>query len=258
MKKKVYLGTNTKMYKGIADTVAYLEELCRLTADISREALELFVIPSFTALESARRCAPEALVRLGAQNMGWEKQGPYTGEISPRMLREVGVSIVELGHSERRHVLRETDDMINRKVLCAEQQGLTILLCVGETAEEKARGLADEVLRTQLKAGLYRMDPRGAERLWVAYEPVWAIGENGVPASSAYARERHTTLRRTLTELYGPERGSRVPLLYGGSVHLDNAVKLSQEAEIDGLFIGRSAWDARNFTAIIREVLAAG
>ena len=170
----------------------------------------------------------------------------------------MGVSIVELGHSERRHVLRETDDMINRKVLCAEQQGLTILLCVGETAEEKARGLADEVLRTQLKAGLYRMDPRGAERLWVAYEPAWAIGENGVPASSAYARERHTTLRRTLTELYGPERGSRVPLLYGGSVHLDNAVKLSQEAEIDGLFIGRSAWDARNFTAIIREVLAAG
>ena len=173
MKKKVYLGTNTKMYKGIADTVAYLEELCRLTADISREALELFVIPSFTALESARRCAPEALVRLGAQNMGWEEQGPYTGEISPRMLREVGVSIVELGHSERRHVLRETDDMINRKVLCAEQQGLTILLCVGETAEEKARGLADEVLRTQLKAGLYRMDPRGAERLW------WPMSQSG-------------------------------------------------------------------------------
>ena len=102
------------------------------------------------------------------------------------------------------------------------------------------------------------MDPRGTERLWVAYEPVWAIGENGVPASSAYAGERHATLRRTLIELYGPEGGSRVPLLYGGSVHQGNAVELSREAEIDGLFIGRSAWDARNFAAIIREVLAAG
>ena len=107
--KKVYLGTNTKMYKGVADTASYLEELCRLTGDLSREALELFVIPSFTALESARRCAPRELVRLGGQNMGWAGEGPYTGEISPKMLLEVGADIAELGHSERRHVLGETD-----------------------------------------------------------------------------------------------------------------------------------------------------
>ena len=115
--KKVYLGTNTKMYKGVADTVSYLEELCRLTGDLSREALELFVIPAFTALESARRCAPRELVRLGGQNMGWAGEGPYTGEISPKMLLEVGADIAELGHSERRHVLGETEEMVNRKVL---------------------------------------------------------------------------------------------------------------------------------------------
>ena len=255
--KKVYLGTNTKMYKGVADTVSYLEELCRLTGDLSREALELFVIPAFTALESARRCAPRELVRLGGQNMGWAGEGPYTGEISPKMLLEVGADIAELGHSERRHVLGETDERVNRKVLCAAEYGLTALLCIGETAEEKARGLADEVLRTQLKAGLYGLDAGGAERLWVAYEPVWAIGEHGVPATREYAGERHDTIRRTLTELYGEQAGQAVPLLYGGSVNPDNAVGLIRMENIDGLFIGRSAWDARKFNAIIRDVLAA-
>ena len=255
--KKVYLGTNTKMYKGVADTVSYLEELCRLTGDLSREALELFVIPAFTALESARRCAPRELVRLGGQNMGWAGEGPYTGEISPKMLLEVGADIAELGHSERRHVQGEPDEMVNRRVRCAAEYGLTALLCIGETAEEKARGLADEVLRTQLKAGLYGLDAGGAERLWVAYEPVWAIGEHGVPATREYAGERHDTIRRTLTELYGEQAGQAVPLLYGGSVNPDNAVGLIRMENIDGLFIGRSAWDARKFNAIIRDVLAA-
>lgn len=134
---------------------------------------------------------------------------------------------------------------------------LADLLGIGETAEEKARGLADEVLRTQLKAGLYGLDAGGAERLWVAYEPVWAIGEHGVPATREYAGERHDTIRRTLTELYGEQAGQAVPLLYGGSVNPDNAVGLIRMENIDGLFIGRSAWDARKFNAIIRDVLAA-
>lgn len=253
---KVYLGTNTKMYKGIADTVSYLKELYALTQDISRDEMELFVIPSFTTLESARRCLPDDKIRLGAQNMGWEDEGPFTGEVSPRMLEEVGVTIAELGHSERRHVLLETNEMINRKVLCAISHGMTALLCIGETAEEKELGLADEVLRTQLKAGLHGVDPQKAGQLWIAYEPVWAIGEKGVPATKEYAAERHATIRRTLEELFGAQSGAAVPILYGGSVNPQNATGLIQMEHIDGLFIGRSAWNAQNFNALIRDVLA--
>lgn len=256
-KKKVYLGTNTKMYLGVADTVAFLKELCSLTADLNRDELELFVIPSFTALEAARRCSSEALVRLGGQNMGWAAQGPYTGEISPKMLLEVGADIAELGHSERRHVLGETNEMVNRKVLCAAEHGLTVLLCVGETAAEKEMGLADSVLCTQLKAGLYGLDAEGAQRLWVAYEPVWAIGESGVPATAEYAGARHNLIRSTLVELYGETIGNAVPILYGGSVNRANAVGYIRINHTNGLFIGRSAWNAQNFNAIIRDVLAA-
>ena len=252
---KVYFGTNTKMYKNIAQTVAFLTRLDQLTADISREDLELFVIPSFTTLDAARRCVPPERIALGAQNMGWEDEGQFTGEISPLMLKEVGTRIVEIGHSERRHVLGETDWMENRKVLCALRHGFTPLLCIGETGEQKELGLSDEVLRTQLKAGLHGVSPEDAPKLWVAYEPVWAIGVSGVPASPEYAAEKHQVIRDCLVELFGPA-GKGIPLLYGGSVNPENAPALIPLPNIDGLFIGRSAWDADNFNRIIRDCLA--
>ena len=249
-KQKVYFGTNTKMYKTIAQTVDFLTALDRLTAHLDREELTLFVIPSFTALEPARRCVPPERILLGAQNMGWADEGQFTGEISPLMLKEVGVQVVEIGHSERRHVLGETDWMENQKVLCALRHGFTPLLCIGETGEQKELGLSDEVLRTQLKAGLRGVSPADAAKLWVAYEPVWAIGVNGVPASPDYASQKHQVIRQCLLELFG-DAARDIPLLYGGSVNLDNAPKLLPLPDIDGLFIGRSAWEAENFARII-------
>lgn len=254
--KRVYLGTNTKMYKTIAQTVDYLQELHELTKNISREEMELFVIPSFTTLERARACVPEESILLGAQNMGWEDEGQFTGEISPLMLKEVGVRIVEIGHSERRHILKETDDMENRKVLCALRHRFTPLLCIGETGEQKEKGLSDEVLRMQIKRGLYNVSPEEAKNLWIAYEPVWAIGVGGIPATKEYAAEKHKTIRTALKELFGAV-ADEIPLLYGGSVNSGNAVELLQMPEIDGLFIGRSAWDAKNFHRIICDVLLA-
>ncbi|NLV59058.1 MAG: triose-phosphate isomerase [Clostridiales bacterium] len=250
---KLYLGTNTKMYKTIADTVDFLTRLAANTADLSRDALELFVIPSFTTLGEARQCVPRESITLGAQNMGWEDQGQFTGEISPLMLREVGVEIVEIGHSERRHVLHETDEEENRKVLCALRHGLRPLLCIGETAQQKAQGIADEILRIQLKIGLQGMDPAQADRLMIAYEPVWAIGVSGVPASADYAQEKHAVIKRTLAELLGED--AQVPVLYGGSVNDGNCEELIALPAVDGLFIGRSAWDADRFDGIIRKVL---
>ena len=253
-KKKIYFGTNTKMYKTIKDTVEFVSQLQELTKDISREDMQLFVIPSYTTLRDANEAKDEDLLMVGAQNMGWEQEGQFSGEISPVMLKEVGMELVMIGHSERRHVLGETDEMENKKVLCALRNGLTPLLCIGETGEQKALGLSDEVLRTQIKIGLHGVRAEDAAKVWIAYEPVWAIGVNGVPATKEYAEEKHGVMRATLIELYGEEVGSRIPLLYGGSVNPENAPELIQRENIDGLFIGRSAWQADKFEAIIRTV----
>ncbi len=256
MKKPFYMGTNTKMYKTIADTVSFLTHLDALTADIDRRALTLFVIPSFTTLDAARRNVDPARILLGAQNMAWEDEGQFTGEISPLMLKEVDTRIVELGHSERRHVLGETDEMIGRKVRCALCHAFTPLLCIGETGAQKELGLSDEVLRTQLKTALHGVDPESARQLWVAYEPVWAIGVSGIPASPEYAAEKHRVIRACLFELLG-DVGAKIPILYGGSVNPENAPILSKLPEVDGLFIGRSAWVAERFDVLIRDCLAA-
>ncbi|MDO5145923.1 MAG: triose-phosphate isomerase [Eubacteriales bacterium] len=254
MKKRFYFGTNTKMYKTIKDTVEFVKSLQEATKDISREKITLFVIPSYTTLKDANETKDEELLMIGAQNMGWEEQGQFTGEISPLMLQEVGTDLVMIGHSERRHVLGETDEEENKKVLCALRHDFTTLLCVGETEEEKEYGISAETIRIQLKKGLYGVTKEMTKKLWVAYEPVWAIGVNGKPATKEYAEEIHIVIKETLKELFG-EEGTEIPVLYGGSVNPENAVGLSKMEHIDGLFIGRSAWNADNFNKIIRDVL---
>lgn len=252
--KKWYMGTNTKMYKTIAETNEFVSKLCALTKDIGREDFELFVIPSYTTLDQANRNRDPLLLKLGAQNMGWEERGQFTGEISPLMLQEVGCDLVMIGHSERRHVFLETDDMERRKVRCALDHGFTALLCIGETEEEKDAGKSDEVLIRQLELGLADISDAEAARIWVAYEPVWAIGVNGKPITIDYADEKITVIRKELKRLF-PQNGEAVPVFYGGSVNPENACALSHCKDINGLFIGRSAWDADRFNDLIRMVL---
>ena len=151
MQKKIYFGTNLKMYKTIADTVDYLQKLVSNTKDISRDRIELFVIPSYTSLYKAVESIDRSDIKLGAQNMCWEDQGQFTGEISPLMLKEIGLDLVMIGHSERRHVFGESDTEENKKVKAALNHGFIALLCIGETLEEKNFGISEEVLRTQLK-----------------------------------------------------------------------------------------------------------
>ncbi len=246
---RLYLGTNTKMYKTIGDTASFLTQLRQLTEDLADSPLTLFVIPSFTSLESANRITSGSHIRLGAQNMCWEDQGQFTGEISPVMLKEVGVSVVEIGHSERRHVFREDDFDQEKKTAKAAQSGFTPLLCIGETLTQREYGLSGETLSTQLKVGLHSITGEQADNLWIAYEPVWAIGVNGIPADSDEG------IRRILCQRFGGEQGSRIPILYGGSVNPQNAQELIKLPDVDGLFIGRSAWDASQFNRIIRQVM---
>lgn len=249
--KRLLMGTNLKMYKTASQTQEYLAALQTLTNDL-RENLTLFVIPSYTALERARATVSDKTILLGAQNMHPEEQGQFTGEISPLMLQEFDLDIVEIGHSERRHVFNETDEQENKKVRSALDHGFTALLCVGETAEQKASGISDEVLAMQLKIGLHGVKPEQATRIWVAYEPVWAIGVNGIPASADYVRARHEHIHKVLKALFVSDE---IPVLYGGSVNPQNAEELILQPGVDGLFTGRAAWEAEKFNDLIRQVL---
>lgn len=256
MGKKLYFGSNLKMYKNIQDTVSYLQDLAARTKDISREEIELFIIPSYTALEIAVRRTDRTFVRLGAQNMCWEDEGQFTGEISPLMLRELGLDLVMVGHSERRHVFGETDQEENLKVKAALKHGFTALLCIGETAEEKDYGISPEVLRTQLKIGFHDVPASSVPHIWVAYEPVWSIGVNGTPASAEYAEKMHQVIKNCLLEIFG-KAGADIPVLYGGSVNPGNAEELIVQPSIDGLFTGRAAWQADKFDQLIRKAILA-
>jgi triosephosphate isomerase len=239
------------MTKTIAQTYSFVTELERLIGDLPDERFQVFVVPSFTTIEKAKKSVSKILI--GAQNMSWADEGQFTGEISPLMLKEVGCDIVEIGHSERRHVLGETNRQENMKVTTALRHGFTALLCIGETDEQKSYGISDEVLRIQLKIGLDGIEKKQAENLWIAYEPVWAIGVSGVPATKEYAERKHAVIKNELTELFGKD--NEIPVLYGGSVNNSNASELISTPGIDGLFIGRSAWDAQNFSKIIHEAL---
>ena len=250
--KKLYFGSNLKMYKNIQDTISYLEELERLTSDISSDDMELFIIPSFTSLEKAKESVHH--IRIGAQNMCWEDQGQFTGEISPVMLKELGIDLVMIGHSERRHVFGETDIQENRKVQACLRHGMNVLLCVGETEEEKKYGISAEILRKQLIVGFHGVTEDDAKNIRVAYEPVWSIGVHGTPASADYAEAMHRVLKQCLREIFG-NASEQIPVLYGGSVNADNAGQLIVQKSIDGLFVGRAAWQADQFNNLIRDAM---
>ena len=252
--KKLYFGSNLKMYKTIRETVDYLTRLEELTKDIDRSKMELFILPSFTTLQAAAGAVDPALIRLGAQNMCWEEQGQFTGEISPLMLRELGLDLVMAGHSERRHVFGESDEEENRKVLSAIAHGMTALLCIGETAEDKKYGVSREVLRKQLKIGLFGVGPEAVGMIRVAYEPVWSIGVTGTPASPEYAEEMHAEIKACLRELFG-ERSEEIPVLYGGSVNPGNSDQMIVLPSVDGLYVGRAAWQADAFDRLIRSAI---
>lgn len=252
MGKKLYFGSNLKMYKTIEQTREYLCSLLEYTKDIDRDEIELFIIPSYTALESATKCVDHKYIKLGAQNMNWEKEGQFTGEISPAMLKEIGMDLVMIGHSERRHVFGEKDSEENKKVKTALEHGFKALLCVGETEEQKNYGVSVETLRSQLKIGFHNVPVSEVSNIWVAYEPVWSIGVNGTPASADYAECMHQEIKRCLIDIFG-ERGNEIPVLYGGSVNLGNANELIVQPSIDGLFVGRAAWQADKFEQLIHE-----
>jgi triosephosphate isomerase len=242
-----WIGTSWKMNKTLAEARVFAEAL--VAADPAADArIQRFVIPPFTALREVKAMLEQTSVKVGAQNMHWADDGAWTGEISPVMLRDCNLDLVELGHSERRAHFGETDETVGRKVEAAVRHGLIPLICIGETLSEKQAGRARDVLSAQVRGALGRLG--GAERqaqILLAYEPVWAIGANGSPASADYADARQAEI----AALAGDLLGRRVPCLYGGSVNPDNCAELIACPHVDGLFVGRSAWDVRGYLDIL-------
>lgn len=245
-----WIGTSWKMNKTLAEARAFAQGLLDDTPDAR---VQRFVIPPFTAIREVKAILAPTSVKVGAQNMHWADRGAWTGEISAPMLVDCAMDLVELGHSERREHFGETDDTVGLKVEAAMRHGLTPLICIGETLADRDSGAATEVLAAQVRGALARLnaDSRAAPLLF-AYEPVWAIGERGVPASAAYADARQAEIIAAAHDMLG----RRVPCLYGGSVNPDNCAGLAACAHIDGLFIGRSAWDVAGYRDIVARVRA--
>jgi triosephosphate isomerase len=251
---RILFGTSWKMNKTTSEAVDYIQELigllCRDGHDIPAQ---VFVVPPFTAIAAVAQ-ASAGRFWVGAQNMHWEESGAYTGEISPCMLRELGIDLVELGHAERRQYFNETDAAINLKVGAALRHDIRPLICIGEGAEDRQYAVEKETVARQLRIALKGVPARHAERIIVAYEPAWAIGETKAAADPEYIRLMVRSIRHELSQLLG-ESSVRTSVLYGGGVDASNATSLLRHGEVDGLFVGRAAWQPEGFASIIRECI---
>ena len=242
-----WVGTSWKMNKTIAETQAYCTRLAQAALP---ENVQAFIMPPLTALAAARAALPaEAPVLLGAQNAHWAEHGAWTGEVSMRMVRDAGATLVEIGHSERRQHFADSDDVVARKVESALVHGLTPLLCVGEPMPVRAAGEAESFLLAQLDSAVSRIPRQRVADIIVAFEPIWAIGVGGTPATAGDVASGVSALSARLNELTGGA-GCRA-LLYGGGVDLDNAADLLSLPLLDGLFVGRAAWHVDGLLALL-------
>jgi triosephosphate isomerase (TIM) len=236
------------MYKTCPETRAFFEAFLPLVA--ATKQCDIVVAPPFTALAVAAESARGSAVGIAAQNLHWEREGAFTGEISARMLVDAGCSGVIIGHSERRQYFGETDEGVHRKTKAALEAGLTPIVCVGETLSEREANLADAVLRRQVKDGLCALTPAEFSRILIAYEPVWAIG-TGRTATPEIAADAHRHIRNLVAAEFTPEQASALRILYGGSVKPDNIKGLMAQDGIDGALVGGASLDPKSFAAIV-------
>jgi len=254
MKDKYLIAGNWKMHLDPILTVELIEGILKEVEDVL-EQVDVMVCPPFTSLQAGLNACRGTRMLVGAQNMFWEESGAFTGEISPLMLQSLGVGYVLLGHSERRHIFGESDDLIQKKLDSALSHDIHPILCIGETLEERQQGETFSVLDTQLKSGLGNVSGEHAARITLAYEPVWAIG-TGVTASPQQAQEAHAHVRQVSNQLLGQDAGTSVRILYGGSVKAENAAELLGQPDVDGALVGGASLKANGFAGIIRAALS--
>jgi triosephosphate isomerase (TIM) len=249
MQRKKVIAANWKMYKTPEQTRAFFTVFLPLVRDHDRD--EIVVCAPCPDLEAALESTRGTNVDIGAQNVHWEKEGAFTGEISAPMLLALGCTHVIVGHSERRQYFGETDDTVNLRLKAVLETSLTPILCVGEVLEEREAGLTEDVLRRQCTRAFNKVSAKKAVKLVIAYEPVWAIG-TGKTATPQVASEAHGLIRAEAAEHFGQEFADHLRILYGGSVKPQNATALMSEEEIDGALVGSASLDPKSFAAIIK------
>lgn len=251
--RKPVIAANWKMHKTVAQALDFIKDF---TTRIEDADCEIIICPPFTALVPAAEALAGTEVYLGGQNMFWENEGAYTGEISPGMLVDAGCRYVILGHSERRQYFGETDENVNRKVLAAFSHNLTPIVCVGEVLQEREEGRTEEVVRRQTEGCLAGLTAQQARNLIIAYEPVWAIG-TGRTASPGDAQQVNAFIRSVLEGMFGKDAAAAVRIQYGGSVKPDNAAELLAQPDIDGALVGGASLNAASFAAIVKAAAGA-
>jgi triosephosphate isomerase len=248
MRKPVIAG-NWKMYKTVAESVATALALKPLVANANH--CEVVIAPVFTALKSVADRLEGSNIKIAAQNCAAEqKEGAFTGEVAAPMVREAGCSHVIVGHSERRQYYFESDEIVSRKTQAGLAAGLTVIVCVGETLEQRDQGNAESVVRNQLAGGLSGLTASDLDRIIVAYEPVWAIG-TGRTATPEQAQEMHAFIRRVFAERHSEAAAEAIRVLYGGSVKSDNIAGLMKQPDIDGALVGGASLKAESFAEIV-------
>jgi triosephosphate isomerase len=249
MRKKI-IAANWKMNMTQGESAHFVESFLRHIGEIT--GVEIVIIPPFTAIPKVTEALGRAHnVKVGAQNMYWEKSGAFTGEISASLLRDLFVHYVVLGHSERRTLFGETDEMVNRKVRAALEAKLRPIVCVGETLEQRDKGNVEKILSIQLRGSLAGLKPKELQETVIAYEPVWAIG-TGRNATPQQAQEAHAFIRRILGQMSDETTAERVRIQYGGSVKPENARQLMKQTDIDGALVGGASLDPRSFAEIVK------
>ena len=243
-----FIAGNWKMYKTVSEAVRYVKEFRELVKDV--DDVEIVLTPTFTAVYGAADAARNSNIAIAAQDLYWEREGAFTGEVSGAMIREAGAELVIVGHSERRTLFGETDDMVNRKVHAAYAAGLTPIACIGETLDQRERRETFDVLDRQIKHGLDGLTGDQMAQLVIAYEPVWAIG-TGRNATPAQAAEAHTHIRQRLRQWFGGDAAELCHVIYGGSVKPDNIRELIAQENVDGALVGGASLEVRSFFDIV-------
>jgi len=246
--RRPILAANWKMYKTVGEALAFVQEFLPYTKGM--DSVEIVLAPPFTALEPVARALAGTKVELAAQNVAAHEEGAFTGEVAPRMLADLGCTYTIVGHSERRQLFGETDDVIARKAELLLAHGIRPIVCVGETLSQRESGQTFELVGAQLEASLSRVPVERAEEVVIAYEPVWAIG-TGKTATPTLAQEVHAFIRERLGKAFG-EAAARMRIQYGGSVKPDNVYTLMAEQDIDGALVGGASLHPVSFSRIVR------
>lgn len=248
MNRKPLIAGNWKMHCTVSEAVTLATAVAKSSQGLTDR--EVMIAPPFTALYAVVDAVKDSPVQVGAQNIAWEKQGAYTGEISSPMLNDLGVAMAIIGHSERRHIFFENNEMVNQRLAGALAGGVIPVLCVGETLDEREEGATFNILENQIREALAGVAAHQVGQLVVAYEPVWAIG-TGKTATTAQAQEAHSFIRGRLAGLYEKNLAEQIRILYGGSVKPENVDNLMAQPDIDGALVGGAALNSESFDRII-------